>query len=347
MKKLLFHLTILLLFQSCNQMEYSVIGMGFTDTCRTKLMDTLPIILEDYGFSLFHTKYGYIAGKEEDNNYIQLWDYNTGKKVFGFGSIGRGPNEFLMPFCTDYNYDNNCLYIMDIITDKMNKYHLTKDTIEFVRAFDTPPMTGGSLIKFINDSSFVFIKNDGGCPKVVLYNIDQGIISEHEDNILNEKNFKNIGSIYQSSIYTSPYENKVVLKCSYLNSVTCYSTKNNKLKLEWRKFLSEPVYSFQKNELIINHEKSANGLLKDCIVTKSFIFLLVYDTKADNPMVEDFETQLYKLKYSYVLKMNFQGDILGTYKINCVPLYMAETNNDNVLSFLINHPDYNILTIQL
>lgn len=64
-------------------------------------------------------------------------------------------------------------------------------------------------------------------------------------------------------------------------------------------------------------------------------------------MVEDFENQLYKLKYSYVVKMNFQGDILGTYKINCVPLYMAETNNDNVLSFLINHPDYNILTIQL
>ncbi len=337
----------LLLLHSCGKKRHSVIGMKFADTCSMTFMDTLPVILEDYGFSLFDTKMGYIAGKEEDNNYIQLWDSKTGKKIFGFGSIGRGPNEFLMPFCTDVNYEKNIIYINDIITQKMSSYLLGNDTLQLLKTFDVPMMTGGSLINFIDDSTFVYMSMDGEIPKLVLYNIHEGIISEYEDNILNESSFNNIASIYKSSIQVAPNKNKIILRCSDLNSISCFSIEDNSLKLDWRKFLVEPIYHFNKKDIILDQEKVERGLLKDCIVTNSYIYLLVYDAKKDDTPVTDFENQLYKLKHSYIIRMNFEGDILNTYKINCVPFYMAGSPNDNMITVLINHPNYHLLSFEL
>lgn len=340
-------ITSILLLQSCSNKRISVIGMDYTDTCRITVMDTLPVILEDYGFGLFHTKMGYIAGKEEDNNYIQLWDSKTGKKIFGFGSIGRGPNEFLMPFCTDVNYEKNIIYIIDIITQKMSSYLLGNDTLQLLKTFDVPMMTGGSLINFIDDSTYVYRSFDGKVPKLILYNINKGIICEYVDDILNESSFNNISSIYQSSIQVAPNKNKIILRCGSLNSISCFSIENNSLKLDWRKFLIDPIYHINNNELILDQEKMERGLLKDCMITNSYIYLLVYDAKQEDTPVTDFENPLYKLEHSYIIRMNFEGDVLNTYKINCAPLYMAQSPNDNTITVLINHPNYHLLKFDL
>jgi hypothetical protein len=346
MKRIIIILLVGLL-QSCENNKYLIIGMDFTDTCSVTSLETLPVVLEDYGFSVYDTKMGYITGKEEDNNYIQLWNKYTGEKIFGFGSIGRGPNEFLMPLCTDIDYNKNIIYVMDLVKCKINKYTLLKDTLECIESFEVPQMTAGSLIRFIDDSTFVYRELDGKIPKLVLYNKQDGMISEYEDNILDEESFDNIFSIYQSAISISKKKKKILLLCYELNAISCFSVKNNTIFLDWRKFLIEPKYDISKREFAIDQNKMDKGIIKHLYVTDLFIYLLIYDAKKSDLSVIDFENNLHKLEYSYIIKMSFEGELIKTYKINCVPMYMVNTLDDKAITVLVNYPDFNLLKLKL
>lgn len=347
MKKTTTYIIISLLLLSCSNNRFSVIGMDFTDTCNVTFLDTLPVVLEDYGFSIYDTEMGFIAGKEENNNYIQLWNKDTGEKIFGFGSIGRGPNEFLMPFCTDVDYTKGIIYILDLVSSNMHKYKLLRDTVELIESFVVPQMTGGSLISFLDDSTFVYMALDGAMPKLVLHNRFHGKISECEDNILNEGTFNNISAIYRSSISVSKQKKKVILLCHELNTISCFSIRNNAISLEWRKFLVAPKYEISNGELLINHNQLEKGLIGDCHVTDSFIYLLVYDAKKQDLPIMDFENNLHKLEHSYIVKINLYGEVIKTYKIKCAPLYMVNSLDDESKTVLINFPNFNLLHFKL
>lgn len=347
MKRLITIFIFLLLLQSCNDSKTHYIGMDFADTCSFSSLDTLPVVIEDYGFSIFNTQMGYLSGAEKNNNYIQLWNPINGEKVFGFGSIGRGPGEFLMPFCTDIDYENNIIYVMDLIMSKINKYTLLSDTVELVESFNVPQMSGGSLIKFLNDSTYVYRQLDGKSFKLILQNRYTGVLSEYEDIILDEVNIKNFSSIYQSSISVSKAKKKIILFCSELNAISCFSISENKISLDWRKFLVKPKYEIINREFAINQNRIHKGIIHDCQVTDSCIYLLVYNAKKNDPYVTNFENSLHKLKYSFIIKMSFEGEVIKTYKINCVPLYMVNNSNDNSMALLVNYPDFNLLTFKL
>lgn len=347
MKQIITIITLLLLLQSCNSSKTLYIGMNFTDTCSVSSLDTLPVVIEDYGFSIYNTKMGYLTGAEKNNNYIQLWNPVNGEKVFGFGSIGRGPGEFMMPFCTDIDYENNIIYVMDLITSKISKYKLLSDTVELVESFNVPKMKGGSLIKFFNDSTYVYRQFDGKSFRLILQNRYRGVLSEYEDNILDEVNINNFSSIYQSSVSVSKAKKKIILFCSELNAISCFSISENKISLDWRKFLVEPKYNIINSEFAINQNRIHKGIIHDCQVTDSSIYLLVYNTKKNDPYFTNFEDSLHMLKYSFIIKMNFEGEVIKTYKINCVPLYMVNNSNDNSMALLVNYPDFNLLTFKL
>ena len=274
-----FTLFLTFFFQSCNTEKISVIGLDFVDTCTLTKMDTTRIILEDYGFPLFYTKYGYISGREKDSEYIQLWDINTGEKLFGFGRIGNGPNEFLMPICTDVDYEDNKIFVLDLITQKCSIYKLLSDTLEFEKQVEIPGLIAGSLVQFLNDSTLVYRKHEGATPRLGIKTIGSDKVIETEDNILNIRNINNAFSVYQSAINLSKKKGKIILRCPILNTISCYSVRNESLILDWRQFLVEPKFTIDRGEFKLVESQMNSGIVQYCTVSDNYIYVLILKAK--------------------------------------------------------------------
>ncbi|MEG2640794.1 MAG: BF3164 family lipoprotein [Bacilli bacterium] len=308
------------------------------DTLKGEMLST-PIESKNGSIRLYYTEYGLLACTRSDSNIFQLLDSTNATRIMATGKRGRGPNEFLTTMGMQYDYETNQFSVFDMYRQELVTYLVSSDSISLIKSINLKRDV--QSVKYINDSLLVFI-DFYPHQKIGLINTKAEIIYEEEYNPLDDNRIKTTDRYHNAKLDISPNKKYTVAIDGNFPLVKVFINKPDTLELKWKKMLFEPKYNVnsQKN-WYIQHDDNYLGFTS-LYLTNEYIYL-----KCDDMQVLDFKTGAPTSKHTYILVMDYEGNIVNKYLLDKFFAPFTVSPNGKSLYAVIYDPDFLIAKYSL
>ncbi len=216
---------------------------GVTSEIIGDLVTKLPA-----NFEMFGSKF-LITNPYSMDEVLTILDSKSLQKVFSWGSIGNGPNEFVSPFPERFNKKNNILTILDYGKDLMNEIKISDDSIFTINTIPNRIFGEETILDIFRLSEDRFLIRHYNENEILLEIYDSlgNIISETKIcPIRNECNMSRANCMY----HFIEEKNILIIGLAETGYISSYNFNGNRLNLAWERFITDPKYTI------------ADGLLK-------------------------------------------------------------------------------------
>lgn len=297
------------------------------DTLKGKILSS-PL---DTYCNLYYSEYGLFACTKKESRLFQLLDSADASRITTAGKRGRGPNEFLAGMGMQYEYASNRFSVYDLYRQELATYLVSPDSISLIRTVNLKRDL--KRIKYINDSLMAFV-NFYPYQKIGLINSDAEIVYEEEHNPLSDERIKTTNGYYNANVDVSPDKTYTVVTDSDFTSIQVFMNKPDSLQLKWEKILFKPKYRInsEKNWFILNDDHYYG--FRWLYLTNKYIYLSCNDRQ-----VIDSREKRPNPKHTYLLVMDYEGNIVNKYLMDKFFAIFAVSPDDKSLYANIDDPD--------
>lgn len=277
-------------------------------------------------FKGFFTSYGFWGSMKADNNKIvHILNCQTAELITSEGTIGRGPNELLIPHAIDYVPKIGTLFLEDITRSLVVPFYYQNNKITPGKSINLTQRDKGCVIynmQAISDSLFVIRVNDIAPPYscyLAIVNsrnetLDSLQIYQLDNDNIEHSKIRNI----DATIRLSPNRKNLIVCNAKYNHLTNYSLDGNKFKQINKKFILEPKLSIKNGK--IKRDPLHLQWESEVFTSANYIYVVSNpETRGDYlKRLKDFEEKGERFgeltNNSYILVFDYDFNFIKSYK---------------------------------
>lgn len=305
MKNIFFAIIVLCALSCCREngeIPRLQFAMTVSDSCHVIYPDTVNVsITDNYINNLYLSRYGYVISNDKIGAIVTVLDTLTLDLKYKFGMKGRGPNEFISPILVSVDYDKDWVYINDLAKGELSRIVLTEDEAYMDPAYKTGPFFTGRICAL--DTLCISFSDIQDTPELLLMSSSGLVRKEYIHHLVDDKKIKTPSYFtYRSSIKICRKNHLLIAAGLMIPVVMAYSVERDELIPRWRLFLEPEPYEIEKGFPL--PKKELKWEIIRTYLSADFIYVSV--KKKGTPD-----------GYTYLLKLDYTGKCMNTYKIAC------------------------------
>ncbi len=264
------------------------------------------------------------------------------KELYGYGSIGNGPGEFLQPLLT-YSHDNTFglnelnkgeLAIMQLINENQNVSIIESRRLKAETKNENEKVFRNDYyFARLDDEHYISIRYEGENKFFSLFDSTLTLICRFGESPIPEE-VSPMVAVNRLQGRVAASDGTMVFATAYLPYLACYQLKDSTMEKKWSFFYDQAYYAVRNGDILYYKDKSY-GQVINLKMNDQFIYLLYLDQLLSEYNFNKTE----KSMSNVILVFDHDGNAVAKLRLSCRINGMALSNDGKKLYGIAHLPE--------
>ncbi|RNC63492.1 hypothetical protein D7D25_16305 [Proteiniphilum sp. X52] len=272
------------------------------------------------------------------------------KELYGYGSIGNGPGEFLQPLLT-YSHNNTFglneinkkeLAVLQLVNENKNVSIIESRRLKAVTKNEKEKVFRTDYyFARLDNEHYVSLLYEGENKFFSLFDSTLTLICRFGESPIPEE-VSPMVAVNRLQGRVAASDGTMVFATTYLPYLACYQLNNEAMEKKWNIFYNQPYYAVRNEDLLYDKDKSF-GQMMNLKKDDHFIYLLYLDQ-----LLSDYDfNEINKSMANVILVFDYDGNAIAKLHLSCRINRMALSNDGKKLYGIAHLPEPTIVEFNL